>query len=264
MSETSSRNAASCSGWATSAWTPPAIAFRVVSLPASEQEAEEHVELVVGQARRIFVGELRDDDRQHVVGRSHPLLRDQLRVRTRPCRTPRAAFGAVAGAEVEARLHDLEELVTVVFRDLGGCRSSAVAARPRRRRGSRPARRRGSRRGAMVRRRSSPSKPADRERGEPFAHQPADPPVTRIVHHVQDDAGHREVWAACHRRAGRRRSPTRRARVRGHLLHLGVGRHRPEALAVECARSVRATTPVPRAVARRGGAGSRLRSCRGR
>jgi hypothetical protein len=53
--------------------------LRVVSLPADEEQEEEHQELAVGQARRIFAGQLRvDHDREHVVARLRAVLGDQL------------------------------------------------------------------------------------------------------------------------------------------------------------------------------------------
>ncbi len=67
---------------------PPAIALRVVSLAGREQQAEEHVQLVVGEPRRVFVVELRvHDDREHVVGRVARASRRSARARTPTCRT---------------------------------------------------------------------------------------------------------------------------------------------------------------------------------
>ncbi len=75
--------------------------------------------------------------------------------------------------------------------------------------------------------------PAHHARGEPRAHQPADPGVAGVVHHAQHRAGELDVLeqraavpavAAPLRRVG--------GRVAQDLEHLGVGGHGPEALAV--------------------------------
>ena len=179
------------------------------------------------------------------------------------------ALGAVAGAEVEAGLDGGEQARAGRPRPRrAGCRSSASAARPRPRRRKSTGSPSGT---ASSSTRRAPAQlafeAADRERRESLADQPPDPPVAGVVHHVEHDAGDGQVLeqrpavgavaaasptstapAPAARAAPRRRSrPTRTPRRRA------------------CARWARATTPAPPPGAgRRGRAGSRRRSCRGR
>ena len=104
---------------------------------------------------------------------------------------------------------------------------------------------------------------ADHARRQPGADQPADLRMPRIVHHVEHLAGDRQILqqrppygrAAGHRRVG--------LRIPQHRKGFGVGRDRPETLAVGgVARSARASTPAPRGDGcRTGRAESRRRSC---
>ena len=86
---------------------------------------------------------------------------------------------------------------------------------------------------ATVRRRSSPSRLRSVSGRQSLAHQATDPTVARVVHHVEHDAGHRQVLeeraAVGPVAAGLRREEDR---LLQDVQHLGVGGDRPEALAV--------------------------------
>ena len=85
--------------------------------------------------------------------------------------------------------------------------------------------------------------PGDRARGQALAHEQPDTLVARVVHHVEHQAGHRQV---VQRRAAVGTRPARLRGERARVVHdghaRGVGVHRPEAVAVgRVRRWVRAT-----------------------
>ena len=104
----------SWSGCSISASRPPRDGVAGGLGPGREQQAEEQVQLEVGQRRRVGVVERRvRDDREHVVGRARPLRRDQLLavlVHPRPGVLRRHRRSTPARpAEVELRLDGLEQ-----------------------------------------------------------------------------------------------------------------------------------------------------------
>ena len=119
---------------------PPAIALRVVSDPAANSRREERVQLVVGERRRVDVGERGVHHRPTACRRSAaPASRRSARGRTRTCAAGRRSASRRARAprrraEVEA---GLDRARTARGgrppARRGGCRSSASAARRRRR-----------------------------------------------------------------------------------------------------------------------------------
>ncbi len=88
----------------------------------------------------------------------------------------------------------------------------------------------------------------DRARRESHAHEPPDPRVTRVVHHVEDDPGDLEVLQ---QRAAVLAASSALGgvghRVAQHRERLGVGRNRPEPLAV--GRVLRGLVPPHRRLA---------------
>ena len=163
------------------------------SRAGDEEQREEHVELAVGEARRICVVERGvHDDRQHVVARVAALLGDELGavcVHARPRRR-----GVEVGlerlartTEVEARLDGLEEPVTFglghaeqdadrLHRELGRDLEDEVE---RLRLVDGVEQRPGASAQLVL-------DAADHPRGEARAHEAADTRVARVVHHVED------------------------------------------------------------------------------
>ncbi len=137
-------------------------------------------------------------------------------------------------AHVEDVLHALEELVTVTFgyaeqeadglhRQLAGHLAHEVDLAVER--GQQAA-------GAAP---QVAFEPADGLGGEALADQSTDPGMPRVVHHVEHHPGHRQVGqqgatvlAVAAAFGGVQRG------VVEHLERLGIGRHRPEPLAVRC------------------------------
>ena len=84
--------------------------------PGGEQQAEEHVELVVGETGRIDVVEARvHDDREHVVAGVGALLGDQRAPYASMSKVGASRSVAVPGAEVEPGLDGGEEIVAIVL-----------------------------------------------------------------------------------------------------------------------------------------------------
>ena len=142
---------------------PPAMALRVVSAPGGEQQAEEHVQLVVGERRRVDVVERGRARRPTACRRPGRARFSAMSARAVREHVERSACGALGrrrprGSRSPARPPRTGRGDPPRARR-AGCRSSASAARRRPRRGSRSARRRApASSSAPARRRSSSSR----------------------------------------------------------------------------------------------------------
>ena len=163
-----------------SASTPPAMALRVVSVPAANSRLKNmYSSSSVSRGGSSSSSVRVHDDRQHVVGRVARASRRSARGRTRHrCRSA-AAFGrsnAVAGRGSRSRARPLRTARGGRPRGRrAGCRSSASAARPRpstrKSTGSPSATASSERAGAPA---ELAFEATDRARRESLAHQPAD------------------------------------------------------------------------------------------
>ena len=218
-----------------SASTPTAIELRVVSLPAAIEQVEEHLQLELGHGSGAAGRSTRRARRRTACRRrASPLLVDQPACRTRTSRPP-------PRRRLLARLAEIA--VVVVERRVGPAEAAG---------GDRPAARRAA--GDRLQRQlggdvdQEVARPADgrvddgrgalaqlvlqraqRARRHGRRHEPADPLVARVVHHVEEHAGREPAGqvlderaaavaaaAACPRRTcrvGRRRRRCRRSRA---------------------------------------------------
>ena len=263
--------AANWSGCSASASSPPATALRVVSAPALNSRLKNRYSSMSDSAarRRRPASRSRRPTACRRSARPASTRSAPGRRCTSASRLPRPTAArwtpcASRRSRTAARWPRTANAVRTPALP-AECRSSASAARRRRRPGSRTARPARPHRAAAGRatRRSSSTRRIIRG-VRPGTDQPADLRVPRVVHHVEHLTRDRQVLqqraAERPRAAGHRRV---RLRITQHRKRFRVGGDRPEALAV--GRVLGRLVPVHRRLAamhrRTGRAGNPRRSC---
>ena len=240
----SRRSRSSWAGVSTSAFRPPAMALRVVSLPAVNSSVKKNISSGSLSCGRVLARQLGlEHDREQVVARLLAALGDQLDAISRE-HAPVLAVQGIAGLRLEPEVHPVAEHLAVLLghaeqqadgleRQVARHVAHEVAGAARGQRVEDAARA-----AAQLR-----LERADPVRREALVHEPADPPVPGVVHHVEHQPGARLVGdhgAALRPAASRDRGVRLRVELDGERVR--VAAHHPEALALRRVR--RGRVPV--------------------